>query len=83
VDHGWHRSTVDHGQGLSSGTTERGLHRELDGPLTRDRVAARGPGDGGEEMLEEALGAGSAWVQREEKGSGERCGREWSSSPFI
>jgi hypothetical protein len=45
-----------------------------------DSVAA---GDSGEETVEEALGAGGTWVQREEKESGERCGRgQWGSS-FI
>jgi hypothetical protein len=31
----------------------------------------------------EVLGAGGAWARREEKKSGERCGREWRDSPIV
>jgi hypothetical protein len=34
-------------------------------------------------MVEEVLGAGDAWAQREEKESRKRCSGEWRSSPFI
>jgi hypothetical protein len=59
------------------------LYGELDGPLIEDREAVRRPGNGDEEMVEEALGAFGAWARREEKESGERCGGERRSSPFI
>jgi hypothetical protein len=39
--------------------------------------------DNGEETVEESLGVGSAWEQREEKESGERCGGGWWGSLFI
>jgi hypothetical protein len=48
-----------------------------------DRVAAWRPGNGGEEGAVEVLGAGGAWARREEKKSGERCGREWRDSPIV
>jgi hypothetical protein len=65
------------------GATGRGVHGESISGLTGARVAVRRPGDGGEEMVEEALGAGGTWAWREEKESGERCGGERRSSPFI
>jgi hypothetical protein len=46
-------------------------------------VVAGRPGDGGEEMVAEALGAEGTWAWREEKESGEWCGGERRSSPFI
>jgi hypothetical protein len=46
-------------------------------------VAAKRSGNGGEEIVEEVLGASDAWVWREEKESGERSGGERRSSPFI
>jgi hypothetical protein len=63
--------------------TSAGVHRESISGLTRARAAARWPGDDGEEMVEEALSASGAWAWREEKESGERCGGERRSSPFI
>jgi hypothetical protein len=54
------------------GTTGRGVHGESILGLIGVRAAARRPRDGSEETVEEALGAGSVWAQRE----------QWSS-PFI
>jgi hypothetical protein len=51
--------------------------------LNRVRATVRWPGDGGEEMTEEALGAGSVQAWREEKESKERCGDGRWGSPFI
>jgi hypothetical protein len=59
------------------------LYGELDGPLIEDREVVRRPGNADEEMVEEVLGAFDAWARREEKESGERCGGERRSSPFI
>jgi hypothetical protein len=73
------RWTDHHG----GGTTGRGVHGESISGLTGSLAAARWPGDGGEETVEEALDAGGAWAWREEKESGERCGGERWSSPFI
>jgi hypothetical protein len=39
--------------------------------------------NGGEETIEEVLGAGGAWAQREEKRSEERCSGERRGSPII
>jgi hypothetical protein len=64
-------------------TTGRGVHGESISGLTRVRAAVWQPGDGGEEMVEEALGAGSAHVRREEKERGERCGGGRWGSLFI
>jgi hypothetical protein len=63
--------------------TGRGLHMESISGLTEARAVVWQQGDGGEEMAEEALGAGSAWGQREEKESGERCSGGRRGSPFI
>jgi hypothetical protein len=65
------------------GAIGRGVHGESISGLTGARAAMRRPSDGGEETVEEALGVGGAWARREEKESGERCGGEWQSSPFI
>jgi hypothetical protein len=51
--------------------------------LTGARVAVWRPGDGGEEMVDEALDTCGAWACREEKKSRERCGGEQRSSPYI
>jgi hypothetical protein len=54
--------------------TGRGVHRESISGLIGARAAVWWLGDSGEEMAEEALGAGGAWV---------RCsGGRWGS-PFI
>jgi hypothetical protein len=47
------------------------------------RAAVWRPVDGGKELVEQALSAGGASAWREEKESGEGCGGEWWSSPFI
>jgi hypothetical protein len=65
------------------GTAERAVYGESISGLTEAREAAWRPRDGGEEVAEEALGVGSAWAQREEMKSGERCSGEWQGSPFI
>jgi hypothetical protein len=65
------------------GAAGRGVHGESVSGLTGARAVVWRSGDGGEEMAEEALGASDAWAQREEKESGERCGGERWSSPFI
>jgi hypothetical protein len=65
------------------GAVERGGHRDPGLGLIGARVAVRPPGDGGEEMAEEALSAGSARERREEKESGERCGGGRWGSLFI
>jgi hypothetical protein len=54
----------------------RGVHGEAISGLTGVRTTARWPGNGGEDMVEEALGVGDAWARREEKESGERCSGE-------
>jgi hypothetical protein len=58
------------------GAIERGVHGESISNLTGARVAAWRPGDGGEEVAVEVLGAGGAWAQREEMNSRERCAGE-------
>jgi hypothetical protein len=68
---------------VGGGATGRGVHGESISSLTGARAVVWQPGDGGEEMAEEALNAGGAWVWREENESGERCGGEQRSSPFI
>jgi hypothetical protein len=70
-------------QPTGGGTTERGVHGESISGLTGAPVVVWRPANGGEEMVEEALGASGAWVQREEKQSGERCGGERRASPFV
>jgi hypothetical protein len=65
------------------GATGRWVHGESISGLTGAWVVARWPGDSGEETVEEVLGAGGAWARREEMESGERCGGERRSSPFI
>jgi hypothetical protein len=52
------------------GTTRRGVHGETISGLTGARAVARRSGDSGEEMAEETLNVGGAWVRREEKESG-------------
>jgi hypothetical protein len=51
-------------------------HGESVSGLTVAWAAMWQPGDVGEEVAMEALGAGSAWAWREEK-DGERCGGGW------
>jgi hypothetical protein len=46
--------------GLTTMATGRGVHGESISGLTEAWAVARRPGDGGEEMVEQALGAGSA-----------------------
>jgi hypothetical protein len=58
------------------GAMGRGVHGEAISGLTGVRATARWPGNGGEDMVEEALGVGDAWARREEKESGERCSGE-------
>jgi hypothetical protein len=65
------------------GATGRGVGGESISGLTRVRAAGRRLGDGGEEMVEEALSVGDTWAWREEKESGEMCGGERWSSAFI
>jgi hypothetical protein len=65
------------------GAIKRGGHGDPGSGLTKARAAMKWPGNGGEENVEEALGAGSSWARREEKDSGERCGGGWRGSPFI
>jgi hypothetical protein len=65
------------------GAMGRGVHGESTSGLTEARAAVWRPIDDGEEMAEEALGAGGAWAWREEKESGERCGEERWISPCI
>jgi hypothetical protein len=55
------------------GAMEREEHGESVSGLTGVQAAAWRPGDGGEEVAVEALGAGDAWAWREEKEDGERC----------
>jgi hypothetical protein len=61
------------------GATEREEHEESISDLTGARAVAWRPGNGGEEVAVEALGAGGAWAWREEKEDGERCGGGWQS----
>jgi hypothetical protein len=68
---------------IGGGATERGVYGESISGLTGAWVATWRPGDGGEEVAVEALGASGAWAWREEKKSGERCGGERRASPFI
>jgi hypothetical protein len=56
------------------GTIGRGVHWESISGLTRAWAVVWRPGDGSEETTKEALDAGSTWVRRGEKESGERCG---------
>jgi hypothetical protein len=73
---------VDYGSWTSA--TGRGVHRESISGLTGARVAVWRAGNGGEETTEEALGAGNAWARRDEKESGERCGKDQAvHRPFI
>jgi hypothetical protein len=58
------------------------VHRESISGLIGARAAVWRPSDSGEETTEEALGAGGAWVRREEE-SGERCSGGRRGSPFI
>jgi hypothetical protein len=68
---------------IGGGATERGGHRDPGSSLTRAWAAVRRLGDGGEEMVEEALGVGSARAWREEKENGEMCGGGRRGSLFI
>jgi hypothetical protein len=52
------------------------VHGESISDLTGARVVAWRPGDGGDEVAVEVLGAGGAWAQREEMNSRERCAGE-------
>jgi hypothetical protein len=66
------------------GATGRGVHGESISGLTRAWAAMWRLGEGGQETVEEVLGAGSAWARREEKESGERCGEDRvGHHPFI
>jgi hypothetical protein len=65
------------------GATGRGVHEESILGLTGAQAAVWRPGDGGEDMVEEVLGAGGTWAWREEKESGERCGGGRWGCPFI
>jgi hypothetical protein len=47
---------------VGDGATEREGHEESISGFTEARAAAWQPGDGSEEMAEEVLGAGGAWV---------------------
>jgi hypothetical protein len=67
----------------SGDATERGVCRESIPGLTGARAVVWRPGNGGEEMAEEALNAGSALAWRKEKKSRERCSGEWWCSSFI
>jgi hypothetical protein len=49
------------------GATGRGVHRESTSSITEAQAAVWRLIDGGEEMVEEVLGAGGAWARREEK----------------
>jgi hypothetical protein len=48
------------------GATGRGVYGESISGLTKARATVWRPSDGGEEMAEEALGAGCAWARREQ-----------------
>jgi hypothetical protein len=48
------------------GATGRGVYRESISGLTKAQAIVWRPGDGGEEMAEEALSAGCAWAWREQ-----------------
>jgi hypothetical protein len=66
------------------GATGRGVHGESISGLTGARAAVWRSGNSGEEMVEEALSAGRAWAQREEKESRERYGEDRvGHHPFI
>jgi hypothetical protein len=59
---------------VGDGATQREKNGESVSGLTGAREALWQPGDGGEEVVVEALDAGDAWVWREEKEDGDRCG---------
>jgi hypothetical protein len=63
--------------------TGRGVHGEYISGLTGARVVVWRPGNGGEEMAEEALGVGRARARREEKESWEMCGGGQRGSLFL
>jgi hypothetical protein len=65
------------------GTTKRRVYGESISGLTEAWATVWRSGYSGEEMVEEALGAGGAWTWKEEKKSGERCGGERWGSPLI
>jgi hypothetical protein len=71
------------GRLAGGGATVRGVYGRSTSGLTRAWAAVWRPGDSGEEMAEEELGAGGTWVQREEKESGERYGGGRRGSPCI
>jgi hypothetical protein len=61
---------------IGDGATEREGHEESISGFTEARAAAWRPGNDGEEMAEEVLGAGGAWARREEMRRG-REGEVW------
>jgi hypothetical protein len=66
------------------GIMEREKHGESVSGLTRARGAVWRPGDGGEEVVMEALSAGDAWAWREENESRERFSEDQAGHrPFI
>jgi hypothetical protein len=70
VDHGRHRSTVDHGQGLGSGSSEDGWNSA---PMRGSSTWLRKKGEGTAVILTSGK-RGGAWARREEKRGGERFG---------
>jgi hypothetical protein len=59
---------------IGDGTTEREENKESISGLTGVWAVVWRPGDDGEEVVVEAVGAGSTWAWREENEHVERCG---------